>query len=578
MKKVVLLMIVVGLIVSLSFSAVTAQTVASSLGMVAAANPYAAEVGAMILEKGGNAIDAAIAVSFALGVVEPYASGLGGEGYAVVTLANGEEFAVDFKSMAPKMATYEKLKELGLSISKAKSTPKGALIPGIPAGIQKMLENGASMSLEELIQPAIDLAREGFIVNDTFAGVTSDNYEKLLELAPEFLKDMLLWEDGDLFKNEALAQTLELIKENGIDCFYHGQIADQIAAYMEENDGFITKEDMQNYIPYVTEPVYGTYRGYDIYAPGSPVSGPQLIAVLNVLENFNLGVMGPYDPLAVHIIQQTLVLEDVDRRYYISDPAFYDLPIEGFMSKDFARLRAMLIDLDEALDPDTYFDYLGDAYPFQEGKTYEEVILAEEKEAAMAIAENYESPSTTHFSVVDKYGNAVAWTQTLSSFFGTVSYIGGFFMNNELGNFASSYRPGDIINLEPGLRPRTTICPTIIKKDGEVKFVIGTPGAGRIISTVTQLIVDLIDFEMPVDEAVRMPKFVGYAYYKDVPMEEGFPESTVQVLEAMGHDVSIYEYPDLYFGGPNIIAVEDDGMMIGVGSIRRNGAASAPEM
>src|SRR6056297_661 len=578
MKKALLFFITISLIVSFAFSAVTSQTVASSLGMVAAANPYAAEVGAEILEKGGNAIDAAIAVSFALGVVEPYASGLGGEGYAVVTLADGEKFAVDFKSMAPQIATYEKLEELGTNISGVRYTPMGALVPGVPAGIQKMLENGASMSLEELIQPAIDLAREGFIVNETFAGVTSDNYEKLLENAPEFLNEMLLWEAGDLFVNEPLAQTLELIKENGIDCFYNGRIANAIAAYMEANDGFITKEDMENYIAYVTEPVHGTYRGYDVYAPGPPVSGPQLIAILNVLENFNLGLMGPYDPLAVHIIQQTLVLEDVDRRNYISDPAFYDLPVKGFMSKDYARLRAMSLDLSQAMDPDTYWDYAGDAYPFEEGMTYEEVILSMEKEAAMAIPENYESPSTTHFSIVDKYGNAVAWTQTLSSFFGTGSYIDGFFMNNEMGNFASSYRDWDIINLEPGLRPRTTICPTVIEKDGKVKFVIGTPGGGRIISTVTQLIVNLIDFGMPIDEAVKMPKFVGYTFYKDDRMESGFPESTVQVLEAMGHDVTLYDYPNLYFGGPNIIAVEDDGMMIGVGSVRRDGAASAPEM
>ncbi|MFO7882408.1 MAG: gamma-glutamyltransferase [Kosmotogaceae bacterium] len=577
MKKAILLIISITIIVSFAFSAVTSQTVASSLGMVAAANPYAAEVGAEILEKGGNAIDAAIAVSFALGVVEPYASGLGGEGYAVVTLANGEKFAVDFKSMAPQAATYDKLEELGTSISGVRYTPKGALVPGIPAGIQKMLENGASMSLEELIQPAIDLARNGFTVNQTFASVTSDNYEKLLENAPEFLKDMLLWEAGDTFVNEELAQTLELIKENGIDCFYHGQIANAIANYMEENDGFITKADMENYVPYVREPVHGTYRGYDVYAPGAPVSGPQLIAILNVLENFNLSAMGPFDPLAVHIVQQTLVLEDVDRRYFISDPDFYDLPVNGFMSKDYARLRAMVIDLNEALDPDSYWDYAGDAAPFEEGKSYEEVIIEKNKETAAAVAEINESPSTTHFSIVDRFGNAVAWTQTLSSFFGTGSYINGFFMNNEIGNFASSYRAWDVINLEPGMRPRTTICPTIIQKDGKVKYVIGTPGGGRIISTVTQLIVDLIDFGMPVDEAVKMPKFVGYTFYSNLRMEKGMPENTVKVLEALGHDVRLYDYPDLYFGGPNIISVDDSGMMIGMGSIRRNGAASAPE-
>jgi gamma-glutamyltranspeptidase/glutathione hydrolase len=576
MKKSVLFVVVFFMIVSLAFSTVTSQTVASSKGMVAAASSYAAEVGAQILEKGGNAVDAAIAVSFALGVVEPYASGIGGEGFAVITMANGEKYAVDFKSMVPGAVTYEKLAELETTLSKSKYTPRGALVPGVVAGIQKIYDLGATLPMEELLAPAIKLAREGFIVNETFAGVTADAYEKLLNSAPEYLNDMLLWEPGDLFKNEALAQTYEKLLENGLDCFYKGQIADAIDTYMKENGGLMTKEDLMNYEAIVTAPVHGTYRGYDLYTPGAPVSGPQLIAVLNMLENFNLGLMEPTDPLAIHIIQQTLVLGDVDRRFYISDPAFFDLPIDGFISKDFARMRMLDLDLNAAMDPKTYFDKVGDAYPFEAGKTFEDVMLEQLTATAMAQENVIESPSTTHFSVVDKDGNAVAWTQTLSSFYGTASFVDGFFLNNELGNFASSYREGDIINLAPGMKPRTTICPTVIQKDGEVKFVIGTPGGGRIISTVTQLIVDLIDFGMTIDEAVSMPKFVGYARYSDMPLEAGMPEETIKVLEAMGHKVSIYDYPDLYFGGPNVIAVEDSGMMIGAGSVRRNGAASAP--
>jgi gamma-glutamyltranspeptidase/glutathione hydrolase len=576
MKKSVLFVVLFFMIVTLSFSVVTSQTVASSKGMVAAASSYAAEVGAQILENGGNAIDAAIAVSFTLGVVEPYASGLGGEGYAVITMASGEKYAIDFKSMVPAALTYEKLTEMETTISKSKYTPRGALIPGVVAGIQQIYALGATLSLEELLAPAIKLARDGFIVNDTFAGVTADAYEKILNSAPEYLKDMLLWEAGDLFKNEALAQTYEKLAQNGLDCFYKGQIAGDIATYMEENGGFITKDDLMNYRALVGTPVHGTYRGYDLYVPNAPVSGPQLIAVLNMLENFNLGLMGATDPLAIHIIQQALVLADVDRRFYISDPAFFDLPIDGFINKDFARVRMLDLDLNAALDPDTYFDKVGNAYPFEEGKTFEEVMLAQLTATARVQDEVYESPSTTHFSVVDKDGNAVAWTQTLSSFYGTCAFVDGFFFNNEIANFAYSYREGDIINLAPGMKPRTTICPTIIQKDGEVKFVIGTPGGGRILSTVTQLIVDLIDFGMTIDEAVSAPKYVGYARYSNLRMEEGMPQETVDVLEAMGHDVKLYGYPNLYFGGPNIIAVEDSGMMIGAGSVRRNGAASAP--
>ncbi|HPR96493.1 MAG TPA: gamma-glutamyltransferase [Thermotogota bacterium] len=578
MKKSVLCIIVFFMIVSIAFSAITAQTVASSKGMVSAASSYAAEVGAQILEKGGNAIDAAIAVSFALGVVEPYASSLGGEGYAVITMANGEKYAIDFKSMVPANLTYEKLKELGTTLSKSKYTAKGALIPGVVAGIQKIYDLGATLPIEDLLAPSIKLARDGFIVNETFASVTADAYEKLLESAPEYLKDMLLWETGDLFKNEAIAQTYEMLAENGLDCFYNGQIAEDLAAYMEENEGFITKEDLANYRALVSTPLHGTYRGYDLYTTGSPVSGPQLLAVLNILENFNLGLMGAEDPLAIHIIQQALVLADVDRRFYISDPVLFDLPIDGFISKEFARVRMLDLDLNKAMDPKKYFDKVGDAYPFEEGKTFEDVMLSQLTATAKTQEDVHESPSTTHFSVVDKDGNAVAWTQTLSSFYGTCSFVDGFFLNNEIGNFAGSYREGDVINLAPGMKPRTTICPTVIQKDGKVKYVIGTPGGARIISTVTELIVDLIDFGMTIDEAVSMPKFVGYAKYSDLPIEEGMPEKTIEVLKAMGHDVSIYSYPDLYFGGPNVIAVEDSGMMIGAGSIRRNGAASAPEL
>jgi len=299
---------------------------------------------------------------------------------------------------------------------------------------------------------------------------------------------------------------------------------------------------------------------------------------MNILENYNLSAFDWDDPLLVHIVQQALVLQDVDRKAYIADPDFYDLPIEGFISKEYAKSRFMLIDLTKALDPKGYSKLTGNAWPYDDGESYEEVLLNSEEEVAFDYAGAYESPSTTQISVVDRWGNSVAWTQTISSFWGTSYYLRGFFFNNEMANFASSYREGDIINLTPGMKPRTTICPTIVEKDGELRWVIGTPGAGRIVPTTVNLLVNLIDNKMPLDQAVKAPKFVGYSSYSDLRIEKGYPQSTLDFLEkVLGHKINEYPYPDLFFGGPNIIAVEPDSMIIGAGSIRRNGAASAPE-
>ncbi len=579
MRKYLAVMLVVVVCSMIALGVTTSQTNASSVGMVAAANPYASEVGAYILEIGGNAIDAAIAVSLALGVVEPYASGLGGEGYALISLANGEKYAIDFRAAAPEMATYEKLAEEGLRISTAHRTPRGACVPGVVAALQAAYDLGASLPLEVLVEPAIRLAREGFIVDPTFAGTVSDAYEALLYNAFDFLDDGLAWEEGQLHQNLELADILEHLVIHGLNDFYHGILADKIEAFMIENNGYLRKSDLEKYQAWVQEPLHGTYRGYDVFVPHPPVSGPHMIAILNILENFNLSAFTWDDPLGIHIIQQTLIFTDVDRRSYISDPMFHDLPIEGFMSKEYAKARFMEIDLKQAMDTSTYFDRLGDAYPYQEGKGYVEAILESiEKEIAFASQEYYESPSTTNFAIIDSEGNAVSWIQTVSSFWGCTAYMNGFFFNNQLQNYAGTYRPGDVINLEPGMRPRTTICPTIIEKDGEVRWVLGTPGAGRIMSTMTQLVVGLIDFQLPIDVVVRLPKYVGATAYRNLPLEDAFPESTYRFLtEVLGHTLSFYTYPDLFFGGPNIISREPSGMIVGVGSIRRGGAASAPE-
>ena len=554
-----------------------APTLESRDGMVTAAHPLAAQAGAEILERGGNAVDAAIAVSLALGVVEPYASGIGGEGYLVAVLADGREVAVDFRSTAPMMATYDNLAKAG-KLSTVRFTPKGYCVAGVPAGIGKALEY-ASLPLKDLAAPAIRLAEEGFEVSETFSMVTMDRWEVLYANAPQFLNEGMPWSAGETYRNPALARTLKALVEQGVDSFYSGQLADNLDRFMRENDGWVRKSDLQAYRAIVRQPVKGSYRGYELSVPGAPVGGPRILATLNILEHFNLGLMGWDDPLAIHLMQEAMILTALDQREWIGDPETSEnIPQAGFISKQYARQRLMNIDLARASDPAGWPERVGDPVPYNGGATYVDVMLSTPPpgQPADVPALDGESPSTTHFSVVDRHGNAVAWTQTISSFFGTGYMVDGYFLNNELGNFKSRPVEGSPINMEPGRRPRTTIAPMIVHRDGELRWVLGSPGAGRIGSTLIEILVNLVDFDMELEAAMRAPKFTGYDVYREIQLEDEFPPRTVEFLELMGHVVKEYDHPDLYFGGPNAIAVGADGTLTGVGSIRRNGGAAAP--
>ncbi|KIX10792.1 gamma-glutamyltransferase [Dethiosulfatarculus sandiegensis] len=562
------------------------QMLKSKSGMVVAANPLAAKVGAEILEKGGNAVDAAIAVSFALGVVEPYASGIGGEGYMVIALKDGRKVAIDFRSAAPMGASYEALKKSGLTLKQARYTPKAFCIPGVLAGVAKAHEIGASLPLADLIAPAVKLAEEGFKVNKTFAKVSKMTFEKVTKNAPDFLNDSMPWAEGDYFKNPALAKTLKLIAEKGVDEFYKGKLADNLDSFMQKNGGWARKSDLEAYKALVRKPVKSTYRGYDLYLPGSPVGGPRVAATLNILEHFNMGAMSWDDPLAIHLMQEAMILTALDQRKFLGDPnTTPDIPEAGYMSKEYARQRMMRIDLAKASDPATWRTArVGDPAKYNNGESYQDVMLkaAEaklKKVASLKGQSPVEHSSTTHFSVMDKDGNAVAWTQTISYFFGTGNWVDGYFLNNELYNFTSKPKPGSPENLVGGRRPRTTIVPCFVEKDGKIRWIIGSPGGGRIGSTVIEILVNLIDFNMDLRNAVEAPKFTGYDSYKDLRMEDNYPAKTMKFLEKVfGHKVKTYEYPHLYFGGPNTIAVYPGGELLGVGTLRRLGAAAAPEL
>jgi gamma-glutamyltranspeptidase/glutathione hydrolase len=278
-------------------------------------------------------------------------------------------------------------------------------------------------------------------------------------------------------------------------------------------------------------------------------------------------------------MQEAMILTSLDQRRWLGDPETNSyIPEQGYVSKDYARQRMMLIDLDRASDPALWnAERVGDPGPYEQGASYVEVMLAAGQKAVIEGEIEDVPPSTTHFSVVDAAGNAVAWTQTISSFFGTGNMVDGYFLNNELANFKGQPVAGSPINLEPGRRPRTTIAPLVVRKDGKVRWVIGSPGGSRIGSTVIEILVNLIDFGMSLENAVRAPKFTGYDAYQEIQLEDDFPQATIDFLLQLGHEVKRYQHPDLFFGGPNVIAVDADGTLTGVGSIRRLGGAAAPD-
>ena len=551
--------------------AVAAQQVATGTkGMVASAHELASQAGAEILAAGGNAVDAAVATAFAITVVEPNASGLGGEGFMVLSLADGRDLAIDFRSWAPGRVTLA-------TPASAMTGPESTCIPGVVAGLTLALREYGTKPLHEVMAPAIRLARDGFPLDPVL-------FDRLTELygfteygtdpviGPIYFPDGLVPEIGSPVVNEDLAQAMELIAEEGADAFYRGEIANAI---VEAMDGWFTSADLQRYQAVVRDAVVSEYRGFTVIGTPPNVAGIVVAEALNILDNFDLSDTGGWDdPKAIHLIAEALLLASADRDPYVGDPDFYDVPLAGLLSEEYATERAALIDPGAALVP-TRATPAGNPYPFMARP----VGVGSGPGAPYTTVGVPESPSTTHISVLDEAGNAVGITQTVSSFWGSQDMIPGygFFMNNEFHNF-NSYnpnRPDDVNVVGPYKRPRTVVAPTIVRSpEGEVFLVLGTPGAGRIPSTTVETIVNVIDFGMSLEDAIKAPKFTSRITYAELLLEGGYPEETISALEALGHTVDDSYGPlDYFFGGINAIIVKD-GLMTGVGSFRRAGGAA----
>ena len=538
------------------------HAVAAEHGLVVAQEKISAQIGADILRRGGNAIDAAVATGFAMAVTYPRAGNIGGGGFMVIHLAaSGEGIAIDYRETAPNATTPTIF--LGTDgkpdPAKSRDSALGIGVPGTVAGLALALEKYGSgkFTLAQLLQPAIALARDGYVVTDDVAD-TLPQWHRRIARWPAAVKifsraDGSSLREGDRLVQADLATTLTAIAEQGPRGFYEGSVADKLAKAITDAGGIMTADDLKAYEPVIRTPVRGTYRGYDIVSMPLPSSGGiVLLESLNILEGFPLAEMKQGSAPSLHLLIEAMKRAYADRARYLGDPAFVNAPLSTLLAKDYgAELRA-------GIDPDH-------ATPA--------VSIANAKPA-------HEGSNTTHFSVVDQFGNAVANTYTLNFSYGLglVADGTGVLLNNELDDFTAA--PGatnafGLVGFEanlpgPGKRPLSSMSPTIVLRDGKVVLVTGSPGGSRIISTVLQVIVNVIDYKMDVAQAVAAPRLHHQWLPDDVSIEPGFPDDVLAVLREKGHHV----VESAGYSSANSILVTPTGLL-GAPDPRTRGAQAA---
>ena len=518
-------------------------------GLAVSTHELADAIGQRVLDSGGNAIDAAVAVGYALSVVHPAAGNIGGGGFALIHLANGQNIALDFREVAPKKATRDMYLDKNGEVVEDLSVVGylAAGVPGTVKGMSAMLDKYGTKKLAELIAPAIELADKGFAITERQAQTMLEARSNLAKFASSkkyFLKpDGTPYKQGEKLVQKDLAKTLRLIADKGADAFYKGEIAAMIEADMKKNGGIITKDDLASYEVAWRKPVEGTYRGYKILSMSPPSSGgTHIIQILNTIENTNIAQYGYQSSQAIHIIAEAMRQAYADRSEYMGDPAFVKIPLDKLLSKEYAK--------------EIYAKITPNATPSSQVKP--------------GLGPIHEGNNTTHYSVADKWGNAVSVTYTINGSFGAYAAVdgAGFLLNNEMDDF--SIKPGvpnqyglvggDANAIEPGKRPLSSMSPTIVlDKSGKLYMVVGSPGGARIITTVLQVIINVIDYKMDIARAVESSRFHLQWLPDELRLEAfGLGQDTKDNLKKMGY--KLVELPDM--GDVNAILI-DSGKMQG---------------
>jgi gamma-glutamyltranspeptidase/glutathione hydrolase len=490
--------------------------------MVVSAHPSSSKVGLDILKKGGNAVDAAVAVQFALAVVYPGAGNLGGGGFMVYRSASGELATLDFREKAPLLASRNMYLDSAGNAIIDKSL-YGHLAAGVPGSVDGMVKAHAKfgkLSWKEVVQPALDLARNGFPITDSQVEEFTELQAEIKKYNPGksyFLKDK--WSKGDFWVQEDLAKTLELIRDKGREGFYAGQVADYIEAEMKSGAGLISKEDLKNYQSQWREPLVGNYKEYKVITmPPTSSGGIALLQLLNSVEGFPLKRWGHNSDSTVQVMVEAERRVYADRASHLGDPDFYKVPQKYLVNPVYSKDRMQDFNWDKA-------------------------TLSTDIKAGVVPKESEE---TTHFSIVDREGNAVSVTTTLNGGYGSMVFVkgAGFLLNNEMDDF--SVKPGspnmygllggEANSIVPGKRMLSSMTPTILEKGGELFMVVGTPGGSTIITSVFQTILNVLEFDMGMQAAVNAKKFHHQWFPDVVTVEKGGIDSLSRLkLEKKGY-------------------------------------------
>jgi gamma-glutamyltranspeptidase / glutathione hydrolase len=536
--------------------------VSAQHAMVVSVHALASQIGVDIMHAGGNAVDAAVATGFALAVVHPPAGNIGGGGFMLIRMADGKTHFLDYREKAPAAAKRDMyLNEKGNVIPEASEIGyKSIGVPGSVAGMVYAEQKYGKLGLKTVMAPAIKLARDGYALT---WGEAADLHDQYLARFPEsrrvFQRDGAYYKPGEVFRQPDLARTLDRIADKPDD-FYHGSLARELAAAMQKGGGLITAEDLANYEVKEREPVRGSYRGYDIISAPPPSSGGTvLIESLNILEGYDLAKMLDRSAQSIHFTVEAFRRAFFDRAEFLGDPDFAKLPIAQLLDKRYAAAWR------ESIDP-------GHASPSKE-LNRPSVFSQLEQYATLhppAVA-SHESNHTTHYSVVDGDGNAVAVTTTINDWFGSrVTADGlGFLLNDEMDDFSA--KPG-VPNADgliqsaanaigPGKRPLSSMTPTIVVHNGKVLMVLGSPGSSKIITTVANVLMGVVDYGMNIQEAVNAPRFHNQWMPDVVNVEKWFSPDTLNLLRSMGYKIQIGlgEEPDIspYWSDAECIAIDE---------------------
>jgi gamma-glutamyltranspeptidase/glutathione hydrolase len=539
-----------------SWSRVNAETVETkavgSNGVVVSTQKEASAVGLQVLQDGGNAIDAAVAVGYALAVTDPCCGNLGGGGFMLIHLADGTESFINFRETAPLKAHSQMyLDDRGELIENLSTDGYLAVaVPGTVKGLNYALDRYGTMEREQVIEPAIALAEEGFALQSGDVEIFEAGQDRLLQpnVAKIFLQDgKKTYQVGDVLVQTDLANTLKAISQEGTAAFYQGEIAKQIVAASQKNNGILSLEDFASYQVKEYEPISCTYRGYRVASSPPPGGGTTVCQMLNILSGYNLKELGWHTPQSLHQIFSSMLLAFGDRNRYLGDPDFVDNPTNKLLSAEYAAALRSKIAF-AALDPESIY----------------------------STAVQHEGTNTTHYSVVDKEGNAVAVTYTINSYFGAgvVAPGTGFLLNNEMDDFTSKLgksnqfglNQGEANLIEPLKRPLSSMSPTIVTKDGQVYLVTGSPGGPTIPTTVLQVITNVIDYDMSLPEAVNSPR----VHYQGLPNRvvsesQAITPKAFRGLKLRGYSIM----PFMPWGAAESIMVNGDRTMIGVNDMRK---------